>query len=355
MDGRLTPDGYLPRLVDGEVDAALGASAAIVIDGPKSCGKTWTGLRHSRSAVMLDRDPDARLAAAVNPRRLLEGPYPGLLDEWQTVPELWNAVRGACDEGSGPGRYILTGSAIPAADTTRHSGAGRIRRIRMRPMSLLESGESSGEVSIGALLDGGECDAARPDLDFESVVNAACRGGWPRLVDLTTVQAQAEIRAYLEEICRSDISAVDATPRNPVGVSRLIASLARNVATEASVSKLAADTGGERPINRTTAKAYLQALARLYLVEDLPRWPTHFRSRRPLRGSPKRHLVDPVVGRGAAAGHAAPLGDGAEGLRLPVRVVGGSRPTRLLAGCRLGGVALPGRRPYAGGRHRGSG
>lgn len=295
MTGRLTPKGYLPRLVDARVQAVLETSAALVIDGPKSCGKTWTGLRHSRSAVMFDRDLDARLSASVNPIRLLEEPYPRLLDEWQTAPEVWNAVRGACDDGTGPGRFILTGSAVPADDTTRHSGAGRIRRVRMRPMSLLESGESSGEVSVGRLLDGARCDAARAHPDFRGVVESVCRGGWPRLLPITPSQAQEELRAYLDEICRTDISAVDATSRNPVGVSRLLSSLARNVATEASVSKLAADTGGDRPINRTTAKAYLQALERLFVVEDLPRWPIHLRSRKPLRGAPKRHLVDPSL------------------------------------------------------------
>ena len=295
MERRLTPGGYLPRLVDAEVRAVLETSAAVVLDGPKSCGKTWTALRHSAGAVMFDRDPDARLSAAVNPVRLLEGPYPRLLDEWQTAPEIWNAVRGACDDGTGPGRFILTGSAVPPDDVTRHSGAGRIRRIRMRPMSLLESGESTGEVSLAALLDGGRCDAGRPDVDFDGVVEAVCRGGWPRLLGLAPSQAQAELRGYLDEICRTDVSAVDATPRDPVGVSRLVASLARNVATEASVSKLSADTGGERPVNRSTAKAYLAALERLFVVEDLPRWPTHLRSRQPLRGAPKRNLVDPSL------------------------------------------------------------
>ena len=295
MDEKLTPEGYLPRLVDQEIRAVLETSAAVLIDGPKSCGKTWTGMRHSRSAVMLDRDPDARLSASLNPGRLLEGPYPRLLDEWQTAPDLWNAVRGACDDGTGPGRYIMTGSAVPADDITRHSGAGRIRRVRMRPMSLLESGESSGQVSLGALMDGDACDASRPDLDFPGVVDAVCRGGWPRLLRFTPIQAQAEIRAYLDELCRTDISAVDSTRRDPVGVSRLLASLARNVATEASCSKLAADTGGERPVNRTTAKAYLRALERLFVVEDVPRWPTHLRSRKPLRGAPKRHLIDPSL------------------------------------------------------------
>ena len=295
MNEELTPKGYLPRLADAEVRAALDGSPGLIIDGPKSCGKTWTALRHSRSAVMFDRDLDARLSAVVNPGRLLEGPYPRLLDEWQTAPEIWNAVRGACDDETGPGRFVLTGSAVPADDTTRHSGAGRIRRIRMRPMSSLESGVSTGEVSFEALLDGSVCDAGRPDMDFDGVVDSVCRGGWPRLLKLTTTRAQAELRAYLEEICRIDISAVDATPRDPVGVSRLLSSLARNVATEVSVSKLAAGTGGERPVNRTTAKAYLQALERLFVVEDLPRWPIHLRSRKPLRGAPKRHLVDPSL------------------------------------------------------------
>lgn len=295
MNGELTPQGYMPRLVDAEVRAVLDGSPGLVIDGPKSCGKTWTALHHARSAVMLDRDLDARLAVAVNPSRLLEGPYPRLLDEWQTAPDVWNAVRAACDDGTGPGRFILTGSAVPADDTTRHSGAGRIRRIRMRPMSLLESGASTGAVSFEGLLEGATCDAGRPDMDFGGVIDSVCRGGWPRLLGLTTNQTQQELRAYLEELCRTDISAVDATPRDPVGVNRLLASLARNVATEASVSKLAADTGGERPVNRTTAKAYLQALERLFVLEDLPRWPIHLRSRKPLRGTPKRHLVDPSL------------------------------------------------------------
>ncbi len=304
MNETLSPQGYLPRIVDQEVRTALSTSAAVLVDGPKSCGKTWTGLRHSRSAVMLDRDPDARLSASVNPRRLLEGPYPRLLDEWQTAPDLWNVVRGACDDGTGPGRYILTGSAVPPDDTTRHSGAGRVRRVRMRPMSLLESGESTGRVSVGALMDGGSCDAGRSALAFSGVVDVVCRGGWPRLLDFTPAEAQAEIRAYLDELCRTDISAVDTTRRDPVGVSRLLASLARNVATEASCSKLAADTGGDRPVNRTTVKSYLQALERLFVVEDVPRWPIHLRSRKPLRGAPKRHLVDPSVA--AARLRAAP-------------------------------------------------
>lgn len=295
MSEDLTPEGYLRRLADTELEAALATSAAVVIDGPRSCGKTWTGLRHSRSSVMLDRDPDARLSASVNPGRLLEGPYPRLLDEWQAAPELWNVVRGASDDGTGPGRFILTGSAVPADDITRHSGAGRIRRIRMRPMSLLESGESTGEVSLSRLLDGSACDAARPDVDFSGVVDAVCRGGWPRLLPFTPAEAQAELRAYLDELCRTDVSAVDSIRRDPVGVNRLLASLARNVATEASVSRLAAGTGGERPVNRTTARAYLQALERLFVVEDVPRWPTHLRSRKPLRGAPKRHLVDPSL------------------------------------------------------------
>ena len=285
----------MPRLADALVAEALSSSATVLIEGPKGCGKTWTGLRHSASAVMLDRDPDARLAAEVNPDRVLEGPSPRLLDEWQTAPTLWNAVRGAADDRPGAGRFILTGSATPADDIIRHSGAGRIRRVRMRPMSLSESGRSTGAVSLGELLDGLPCDAARPDIGFSEVIDAVCVGGWPRLLGLTPSRAQAELRSYLAEICRADISAVDNTPRNPVGVQRLLSSLARNVATEASCSKLAADTGGERPVNRTTAKAYLQALERLFVVEDVPRWPIHLRSRKPLRGAPKRHLVDPSL------------------------------------------------------------
>ena len=165
----------------------------------------------------------------------------------------------------------------------------------MRPMSLFETGDSSGDVSLRALLDGEPVSAAPPSITFEDVVAAVCRGGWPRLLGQSVESAQLFLRNYLGEICRTDISAVDGVVRDPVGVERLLASIGRNIATMASFSKLAADASGERGFNRTTAAEYMRSLERLFIVEDVPHWSTHLRSRATLLSSPKRHFVDPSL------------------------------------------------------------
>ncbi len=267
----------------------------VVIEGPRGCGKTWTGRKFARSEVLFDRDLDARQSVSVAPGLILEGPEPRLLDEWQLAPEIWNQARHASDEGRRTGRFILTGSAVPADDITRHSGVGRIARVLMRPMSLQETGESSAEVSIGSMLEREPVRARQPEAKFADVVEALCRGGWPRLLDRTVTDAQLFLDNYLGELCRTDISAVDGVARDPGGVARLIASIARNVATTASFSKLAAEASGDRPLNRTTATEYLRSLERLFVVEDAPCWRTHLRSRATLRAAPKRHFVDPSL------------------------------------------------------------
>lgn len=268
---------------------------AVVIEGPKGCGKTWTGRRFARSEVLFDRDVNARRSVSVVPGYVLDGSEPRLLDEWQLAPEVWNQVRHASDEGRRTGRFILTGSAVPPDDITRHSGAGRIARVRLRPMSLHETGESTGEVSMRALLDGAKASARRPDAEFGDVLEALCRGGWPRLAGRSLPDAQLFLDNYLDDLCRTDVSAVDGVTRDPGGVARLIASVARNVGTTASFSRLAAEAAGDRPLNRTTATEYLRALERLYIVEDAPCWTSHLRSRAALRSSPKRHFVDPSL------------------------------------------------------------
>ena len=309
-EGTLTPSGYRPRVVDSVIAGMLAAMPAVVVEGPKGCGKTWTGRRSARSEVLFDRDLDARRMVSVNPEFVLRGGEPRLLDEWQLAPEVWNQVRHASDEDHRTGRFILTGSAVPADDVTRHSGAGRIARVRMRPMSLLETGESTGEVPLRELLAGAPVAARRPDAGFEDVVDALCRGGWPRLIDQTPLKAQAFLDSYLEELCRTDVSAVDGVKRDPIGVSRMLASIARNTATTASFSKLASDTAGDRPLNRTTATAYMRSLQRLFIAEDAPSWRSHLRSRATLTSSPKRHLVDPSLAVAAlGAGPARLLAD----------------------------------------------
>ena len=315
MSDTLEPDGYRPRVTDSAVARALAAMPTVVIEGPKGCGKTWTGRKFARSEVLFDRDLDARRSVSIVPGLVLDGPEPRLLDEWQLAPEIWNQARHASDERRRTGRFILTGSAVPADDITRHSGVGRIARVLMRPMSLLETGESSAEASIGSMLDAEPVRARKPEAEFADVVEALCRGGWPRLLDQTVADAQLFLDNYLGELCRTDVSEVDGVARDPGGVARLIASIARNVATTASFSKLAAEAGGDRPLNRTTATEYLRSLERLFIVEDAPCWRTHLRSRATLRAAPKRHFVDPSLA-------VAALGASPERLRSDLRALG---------------------------------
>lgn len=310
MTATLTPEGYISRVSDRAIAETLAAMPAVVIEGPKGCGKTWSGRNFARSEVLFDQDLNARRSVSTTPGYVLAGQEPRLLDEWQLADDVWNQVRHACDEGHRAGRFLLTGSAVPVDDVTRHSGAGRIGRVRMRPMSLRETGESTGEVSIESLLDGAAVAAHRPAASFADVVDAICRGGWPRHLNKPVPEAQLLLRNYLGEICRTDISSVDGVVRDPAGVQRLVASVSRNIATMASYTKLAREASGERGLNRTTATEYVRSLERLFIVEDLPHWSTHLRSRATLLRSPKRHFVDPSLA--AAATGATPdrlLGD----------------------------------------------
>ena len=296
----VTPDSvYLDRVVDLEVPVALRSARAILVEGPRGCGKTWTGQHFARSEIFLEERPDLWQIAPHVPGLILDGDTPRLLDEWQRVPDLWHLVRAACDRRGRPGQFILTGSAVPADELTRHSGAGRISRVRMRPMSLWEGGLSTGAVSLQSILEGHEIPPAESGMDVPELVEAACRGGWPQLIETPMREARRFTRDYLNDICRVDVSAVDGIRRSPAGVMRLIRSVARNIATNAGVSKLAAETGGGTPLDRTTAKTYLDVLARLFVVEDLPAWNTHLRSRARLIRSPKRHFVDPSLAAAA--------------------------------------------------------
>ncbi len=297
MSGDLTPDGYLPRVADRELQFALRSAPAVVIEGPRACGKTWTARSLARSEVTIDDSDDVRLAVAMDPAAILEGDTPRLLDEWQLAPRIWNPMRHACDRRARPGQFILTGSADPPDEITRHSGAGRVLRVRMRPMSLFESGESSGSVSLRRLLDGEESPAGRSDLDVAHLADVVCRGGWPWLVGEPPPAAQARLRGYLGEIARADVARSGGPAHGPAGLSRLLVSLARNESTSTSYSTLAADMSGSREVatHPRTVKSYIDALSRLFVVEGLPAWSPHLRSRAQLRRSEKRYFVDPSL------------------------------------------------------------
>ena len=299
MSKTLTPDGYRPRVAERAVAEGLSYMPTVVIEGPRGCGKTWLARHFARSEVLFDQDVDARISVSAAPRQVLKGDEPRLLDEWQLAAEVWNQVRHASDEGHGCGRFILTGSAVPPDDVTRHSGAGRITRVRLRPMSLFETGDSVGEVSLRDLLAGEPVSVARPELPFEKVVDALCRGGWPRLLGAPVRTSQLFLADYLSEICRTDVNAVDEADRDPIRLRRLLESLSRNLATTATNATLTNDVNGESGLSRETVSEYLRALQRLYVVEDLPHWITHLRSKAKLRNSPKRHFVDPSLAAAA--------------------------------------------------------
>lgn len=292
---------YVERVVDEELDQRLETSGAVLVEGPKACGKTETARQRAASEVLLDVDEAAQAAAAVDPNLVLSGATPRLIDEWQVEPKIWNHVRRAVDDRREPGQFILAGSAAPADDATRHSGAGRISRLRMRPMSLFESGLSDGSISLRDLFEGGEAEAEDRGVELADLTEAIVRGGWPALQQLPVDVAMESVSDYLEEVCRTDINQVDGVHRDPSRVRRLLHSLARNVATHVAMTTLAADTAdsGDNPLKKHTVGEYLSALQRLFVVEDQAPWEPHLRSRSILRKSVKRHFVDPSLAASA--------------------------------------------------------
>jgi uncharacterized protein len=285
---------YQPRVVDPELAGLVATRRAVLIEGPRACGKTETARQLAASEILLDLDANAREAAALDPSLVLDGPTPRLIDEWQLEPAVWNHVRRMVDAGRGP--FILTGSALAADDVTRHTGAGRIARLRMRPMSLFETGGSSGEVSLSALLSGEPTKTGDSGMTVKTLVDELSRGGWPGLRHLAADDARRAVRDYIADVVDGDVRAADGVARDPERVRRLMQSLARNVATRAPVSTLAADAAGSgRGIDDDTARGYLRVLSRLMIVEEQPAWRPHLRSRVALRTAPVRHFTDPSL------------------------------------------------------------
>ena len=299
---------YVRRVVDAELSTLLRATGAVLIEGPKACGKTSTALQQAASTVRLDVDVNARQAAMIDPGLILQGPSPRLIDEWQLAPEVWNAVRAEVDARGDGGQFILTGSAVPADDITRHSGALRIVRMRMRPMTLFESSHGSGAVSLRAVLSGAPVRAADAGLTLLDLVDLVCRGGWPQLRDRSVPDAQRALRDYLATVARTDVQALDGVARDPATVTAVLRSVARNVGTEAALTTLARDVGGsDGPLHRTTVAMHLKALDRLMVIEDQPAWGEHLRSSAVPRKAAKRHFVDPSLAVAALTADPASL------------------------------------------------
>ncbi len=283
---------YLPRVVDNELTERMAASGAVVVEGPKACGKTATAGQLARSEVRFDTDQDARTALAIDPALVLEGSQPRLLDEWQLAPAIWNDVRRYIDDSGGtPGQFILTGSSVPDDDANRHTGAGRFSFLRMRPMTLFETGHTNGALSLAALLAGERPSSPDPGLTISDIAERIVTGGWPSLHDATPQQAMRFNRDYLRQVREVDVSQVAGGRRDPQRVGALMQSLGRNIASEVKRGVLASESG----LNPITVDEYLDVLARLLLIEDQPAWSPSMKSAARLRKAPKRHFVDPSL------------------------------------------------------------
>jgi predicted AAA+ superfamily ATPase len=290
-------DGYKPRIVEQVIRTRSARAGAVVIEGPKACGKTLTASQFANTIYRFDADANARTTAQTVPSLLFEATPPILFDEWQLVPSIWNQVKVAADEPTTPpGQFLLAGSATPADDVQLHTGAGRMSWVRMRPMSLLETGHSTGSVSLRDLFDGQLTPAVNNAMTVTALVDRIVIGGWPSLLGATVPEAQQWLQDYLQAVCEVDVPRLG-TGRNPAAVRRLLEALGRNVGTSTPVTKLAADVGGASgPARYDTIAAYLTALERLMLVEDVPAWSPHMRSKARLRTAETRYLVDPSVG-----------------------------------------------------------
>ena len=293
----------------------MSAIGAVLIEGPKACGKTATASRLARTVIRLDQDATARAMAELDPEALFSDEPPILFDEWQLVPTIWDQVRREVDDRRLRGQFILTGSATPRDNAKRHSGAGRVGRIRMRPMSLFESGHSTGAVSLAALLRGEPQRGAATDLDYQGLLERIVIGGWPDLIGADESTASQWLEDYLGQIVEVDIPEMGHR-RNPRGLARLLASLARGVGQAVKAKELSADVGGtDGPLPIETLNGYLDALARLGITENSEAWNPHMRSTTRLRSASVRYFVDPSLGP-------ASLGIGTSALRADPRAAG---------------------------------
>lgn len=301
---KLTKKGYIPRLIDKTIEENLKIFGAISIEGPKWCGKTWTALNHSKSVVYLNNTADnfrEKHLAEMDVNLVLDKDKPELIDEWQEVPAIWDAVRFKCDQDSDRGKYILTGSSVPVSDKIRHSGAGRICKMRMYTMSLYESGDSSGDVSLRDLFYNKVKNKLVNKVELKKIAELIVRGGWPETINLSISGAMRIARSYIDAVLDKDIIEIDGIKRDKVKMEMLLRSLARNESTISGNNVLMKDvddnvTEEDITISRNTIADYLNVLSRLHLIENQNSFMYKIRSRLNVGKNPKRHFVDPSLG-----------------------------------------------------------
>lgn len=285
---------YVRRLIEDDLLNKMAASGAVLIKGPKSCGKTATAKQYANSVLEMDRDLQVPVMMATNPRLLLLGDTPRLIDEWQEHPEIWNYVRHEIDDRNAKEQFILTGSANPADDVKLHSGAGRFTVLQMDTMTWQELGFSTGTIKMSDLLLGSLNDFYEPAISLDFIIDKMCIGGWPGLINESVKNALNMNRGYVDLLCEVDMSKVSGIKRDPFKVRSLLRSIARNTATLVDNKTLERDvkTIDNNLLSRNTIYDYLDALSRLMILYEQPAFNLHIRSSASLRKSPKRHLCD---------------------------------------------------------------
>lgn len=299
-------EGYVPRLIDGVLADDMRLFGGVVITGPKWCGKTTTAMQLSKTNVFLQDDSQydrCRAMANMNPSLLLDGETPVLIDEWQRIPEVWGAARFQIDMRKAKGQFILTGSRTINDFDLSHSGAGRIKRVKMRNMSLWEYGRSTGDVSLGGLFDGQDSVSGFPEYDYRGMARNLVRGGWPDTVDLDDGDCYKRVEGYCNAIIDSDFDPESGSPgirrrgRSNRTIRALLRSLSRNSASSASMESIRADMVATEgvDVNINTVYSYLRSLQNICLTDDLVAWTPHLRSKTAVRTSDTRHLADPAI------------------------------------------------------------
>jgi len=304
---------YKKRIADDILKRKLEGKGAVLIEGPKWCGKTTTAEQVAASVLYMD-DPEKKAQnitmAELSPKRLLAGETPRLIDEWQLAPKLWDAIRFEVDHRGEMGQFVLTGSAVPA-DTKEiaHTGTGRFTWLIMRPMSLYESGDSTGQVSLRELFQGADDVVGESDIDLDRLAFLTCRGGWPQAIDMRDEIALDQAVDYYDAVVNSDINRADGVQKNPERVKRLMRSYARNQGTQIANTVIAEDVSGSGVISMSdeTTAQYIDALRKIFVVEDMPAWNPNLRSKAAIRTLDTRYFVDPSIA-------AAALGIGPEDL-----------------------------------------
>lgn len=292
---------YIPRIIDTKVEKYLKLFGAIVIEGPKYCGKTWVGRQHSKSEILLRKGNDNNTniieLAQISPMTVLEGEKPKLIDEWQFATNLWDEIRYDVDKKGLKGQYILTGSSTPNRSGILHSGAGRFCKLHLRPMSLYESGDSTGDISLEAICNGKKISKMTGEVDIKKLAYLAIRGGWPANINLSSSNSKDVLTEYLNLIIDDDLDRIDNVKRDKHKVRLLLKSLARNESTTVSYNKLKDDISGNDNviIDTETISSYLNALDRLFLLDNDEPFSVNVRSSIRVKKNKKRHFVDPSL------------------------------------------------------------